>query len=84
MTKQKGKKAAPGRVSAKQAAIQVLQAARKPLAVKEVAERVLANPDVSLGGKTPAATIAAILYTAPEFEKVERGVVKLRRKRASS
>jgi hypothetical protein len=45
--------------------------------VKQLAAEVLATPGVNLGGKTPEATIAAILYTSPLFKKVGRGVVAL-------
>lgn len=50
-----------GKVSAKAAAVDVLKKARKPLPTSEIVERVLKTPGVKLGGKTPAATIAAIL-----------------------
>jgi hypothetical protein len=48
--------------SAKRVAIDVLRAARKPLRAKEIAKRVIESGRCSgLQGKTPEATIAAML-----------------------
>lgn len=47
------------------------------MAVKDIVTAVLATPGVKLGGKTPAATIAAILYKGVEFQKTGRGMFAL-------
>jgi HB1, ASXL, restriction endonuclease HTH domain len=47
--------------TAKQAAVEVLKRAGEPLKTTEIAERVLKTQGVQLAGKTPGATIAAIL-----------------------
>lgn len=75
--------AAMNRVSAKDATTAVLKAAEGPLSVAEIAEKVLATDGVKLDGKTPAATIAAILSVEnkkPEglFVRVEKGKYALR------
>jgi hypothetical protein len=49
------------RVSAKDAAVRVLKREGGPLKATVIAERVLATKGVKLAGKTPAATIAAML-----------------------
>jgi hypothetical protein len=49
------------KVSAKAAAVDVLRKARKPLPTSEITARVLKTPGVKLAGKTPAATISAML-----------------------
>jgi hypothetical protein len=49
------------KLSAIAAAEQVLRAEGKPLHVKELTEKILAMPDTKLGGKTPDATVGAIL-----------------------
>jgi hypothetical protein len=49
------------KLSAIAAAEQVLRAEGKPLHVKELTERILAMPETKLGGKTPDATVGAIL-----------------------
>ena len=45
----------------RRAAIEVLERAREPLRVAEVARRALELDGVRLGGNTPAATVAALL-----------------------
>ena len=47
--------------TARQAAVEALTQAGEPLKTAEIVERVLKTPGVKLAGKTPAATIAAIL-----------------------
>lgn len=59
---------APSR-TARQAAVEVLQRAREPLKAAEIARRVLEVEGVRLAGKTPAATVAAML--AVENKKPE-------------
>ena len=65
------------KVSAKQAAIQILSRAKRPMQVQELITKVLETPSVELKGKTPRATVAAQIYTGREFEKAGRGIVKL-------
>lgn len=65
------------KVSAREAAVQVLRRAGKPMPVADVVAGVLRTKGVTLKGKTPSATVAAILYTAPEFKRTGRGVVTL-------
>lgn len=50
-----------GKVSALAAAETVLREEGKPLHVKEITKRIQAMPDTKLGGKTPEATVGAIL-----------------------
>jgi restriction system protein len=64
--------------SAKQVTIDVLRAAGEPLHTKEVAKRVIESGRCSrLKGKTPEATIAAILVVGAKpggpFKRVEKG-----------
>jgi restriction system protein len=49
------------RKTARQAAVEVLERAGEPLQVAEIARRVLGLEGVRLGGKTPRATVAALL-----------------------
>jgi hypothetical protein len=75
--------AAMNRVSAKDATTAVLKAAEGPMSVAEIAEKVLATDGVRLAGKTPAATIAAILSVENKkadglFVRVEKGKYALR------
>lgn len=80
----------PAKTSAKQAAVQVLKRAHGPLHVKEIAERVMKMDDVSgLKGKTPEATIAAMLSVENGkkdglFKRVEKGTYELREQKPSS
>lgn len=69
--------------TAKQAAVEALREAGEPLKLKELVERVLAAPGVELKGKTPGATIAAILATENTradglFERTAPGTYRLR------
>jgi hypothetical protein len=68
--------------SAKQVAIEVLRAAGEPLHTKEVAKRVIASGRCSgLKGKTPEATVAAMLAVGSKpggpFTRVEKGTYTL-------
>jgi hypothetical protein len=65
------------KVSAREAAVAVLRRAGKPMPIAEVAAGVLKTKGVKLTGKTPSATIAAILYTSPDFKRTGRGMVTL-------
>jgi hypothetical protein len=71
-------------MSAKAAALEYLRKHRGPQEVKAVIAHVLDDPRVTgLKGKTPAATIAAQIYTEAKkpdgrVEKVERGVIQYR------
>ena len=47
--------------TARQAAVEVLQRAGEPLKSDEITRRVLAVKGVRLAGKTPAASVAAML-----------------------
>jgi hypothetical protein len=72
-----------GKVSAKAAAVAAFKGKRNGLHSSEIIEAVLATPDVKLGGKTPGATISAILAVEaakPDgmFERVAPGTFKLR------
>ena len=51
----------PNPMTAKQAAVEVLRSADEPLKSAEIARRVLEAEGVRLAGKTPAATVAAML-----------------------
>lgn len=69
-------------VSAKQVAIEVLRAAGEPLHTKEVAKRVIDSGRCSaLKGKTPEATVAAMLAVGSKpggpFKRVEKGTYTL-------
>ena len=64
--------------SAKQVAIDVLRTAGEPLPAKEIAKRVIASGRCTgLKGKTPAATIAAMLAVgakpAGPFTRIDKG-----------
>lgn len=64
--------------------LEVLEASDEPLHVKEITKRVLARGKTNLKGKTPEATVAAVLSVDirknPEspFKKFDRGVFGLR------
>lgn len=45
-----------------EAAIEVLKAAKRPLTVQEVTDRAIERGLIAPSGKTPAATMAAVLY----------------------
>jgi hypothetical protein len=83
MAKAKAKK---GKLSARSAAVEVLKGKRNGLPTSEIIERVLAHPDVHLGGATPGATISAILATEAKkddglLERVAPGTFRLRPQR---
>jgi hypothetical protein len=68
--------------SAKQVAIDVLRSARKPLHTKEITKRVIDSGRCSgLKGKTPEATIAAMLAVGSKaggpFKRVDKGTYAL-------
>ena len=68
--------------SAKQVAIEVLRAARKPLHTKEITKRVIASGRSSgLKGKTPEATVAAMLAVGSKpggsFKRVDKATYTL-------
>jgi hypothetical protein len=69
--------------TAKQAAVEVLGRAGEPLKSAEIAGRVLEVRGVSLAGKTPAATVAAMLAVENKkadglFVRVAPGTYALR------
>jgi hypothetical protein len=71
------------RVSAKQAAAAVLKRAGEPLKADEIARRVLKMKGVSLQGKTPEATIAAMLSVENKkpdgmFVRTDKATYRLR------
>jgi hypothetical protein len=73
-------------VIAREAAAQVLGRARKPMKTAEIVERVMKIKGVKLGGRTPAATIAAILAVESKkpdglFRRTAPGTYTLRKKR---
>jgi HB1, ASXL, restriction endonuclease HTH domain len=75
---------APKKVSARARALEVVKRARGPIAVQDVVKKVLATPGVELKGKTPDATISAMLYTEAKkpdgaIRKAGRGMVEARR-----
>lgn len=81
--------AAMSHVSAKDAVRDVLQKAGKPLPTAEIVSGVLATEGVVLKGKTPAATIAAILSVengkeAGMFVRVEKGTYDLRERQGGA
>src|SRR5919204_3192383 len=68
--------------SAKQVTVDVLRAARKPLHAKEIAKRVIASGRCSgLKGKTPEATVAAMLAVGSKpggpFKRVDKATYTL-------
>lgn len=71
-------------MNAKDAAAEILKReGGGPLAVREIADQVIASGLVSLGGKTPRDTIAAQLYVEAKkpdgrFERTGRGMLRLR------
>jgi hypothetical protein len=66
---------AKSKKSGKVAAIEVLRRSGKPLPVKDVVAKALADPEViGMKGKTPEATLSAALYTEA---KKENGAVIL-------
>jgi hypothetical protein len=74
------------KVSAREAAAQVLRRAGKPLKTAEIVEQVLKTKGAKLGGRTPAARIAAILAVENKkpdglFRRTAPGTYTLRKKR---
>lgn len=74
--------AAPAKVSARDAAISAL-ADGTPKSASDIIDAVIATRGVTLGGKTPRATVQAILSTEAKkeegaIERVETGVYKKR------
>jgi hypothetical protein len=67
-----------------EAALQILKSSHQPLTSQEITRRALELGLVASHGKTPAATMAAVLYrqlsTDPQLVKVEdRGPVRAKR-----
>lgn len=56
--------------SARAVAVKVLTAADGPMTASEIAEQVLATPGVTLTGKTPKATVSAIVTSYAKKGKV--------------
>lgn len=76
------KQQAAKRMSAKQVALDVLRAADEPLNAKETAKRVIESGRCSgLKGKTPEATISALLAVGSKpggpFKRVDKGTYTL-------
>ena len=74
------------KTSAREAAVEALRGKRNGLKTAEIVERVLATEGVKLKGKTPGATISAMLAVeaAKEdglFERVAPGTFRLRPQR---
>jgi hypothetical protein len=62
------------------AVIKVLEDAEEPLSPREIWEEVSRRKLHTSNGKTPEATVSAMLYRrAHEFQKVDRGRFLLRR-----
>ncbi len=73
----------PSPKTAKQATLEVLRRTGEPLKSAEIARRVLEEKDVRLAGKTPAATVTAMLALEngkPDglFVRTEPGTYALR------
>jgi hypothetical protein len=70
------------RITGKAAMVAVLKRAKKPLPRKEIISKALAMKGVELKGKTPEATLSAILATENKkggiVERTEPGVYRLR------
>lgn len=66
---------------AKQVAIDVLRKAGQPLHAKEIAKRVIDSGRTRLSGKTPEATITAMLAVGSKpsgpFKRVDKGTYSL-------
>jgi hypothetical protein len=72
------------KVSGKQAMVAVLKRAKKPMPAKEIIAKALATKGVALAGKTPEATLSAILATENKkpnglFERTAPGIYQLRK-----
>jgi hypothetical protein len=70
------------RITGKAAMVAVLKRAKRPLPAKEIITRALKTKGVALAGKTPEATLSAILATENKkggiFERTEPGIYRLR------
>ena len=64
-----------GSMTYSQAALQILQDAAEPLTTQEIVDEALRRRLVAPKGKTPVATMAAILYVSPP-----KGVVRIFKK----
>ncbi|HEY2654121.1 MAG TPA: HTH domain-containing protein [Solirubrobacteraceae bacterium] len=76
------------RKTAKQAAVEVLESTDEPLKSDEITRRVLAVKGVRLAGKTPAASVAALLAVESKkpdglFVRTAPGIYTLRERGAS-
>lgn len=74
--------------SAKQATVEVLGRAGEPLKAREIGRRVLKVTGVELKGKTPMASISAMLYVEAKkpdgvFVKTGKGEFDLRERQAA-
>jgi hypothetical protein len=73
--------------TAKQAAVEVLRRAGEPLKADEIGKRVMKVKGVKLAGKTPLATISAMLAVENKkgglFERTAPGTYRLREAAAS-
>lgn len=74
----------PKTLSAIKAAEEILRKEGKPLHVKELTQRILAMPNTKLGGKTPDATVGAILAvdskkTGSIFRRTKPGTYTIRK-----
>jgi hypothetical protein len=72
------------KLSAIAAAEQILREEAKPLHVKELTAKILAMPNTKLGGKTPDATVGAILAVASKkpgsvFRRTKPGTYAIRK-----
>lgn len=77
------KQATRGKVTAREAAIDVLTKAGKPMHVRDITKAVLATPGVKMAGKTPDATINAMLSVDAKkddgvFKRTEAATFALR------
>lgn len=77
------RKKTKGTVSARAAAVEVLRGKRNGMKTKAIIDAVLATEGVKLGGKTPGATISAILAVEASkedglFERIAPGSFRLR------
>lgn len=67
-----------------EAAIEVLRAAKRPIAAKEITHQALETGLITSNGKTPEATMLAVLYVRlrsdPDLVKLEdRGTTRAKR-----
>jgi hypothetical protein len=56
------------------AAVRILSAAKRPMTTREITERAVARGFIAPEGKTPEATMSAVLYRRV---KSEEGLVKI-------